>query len=53
MIHIKNYAFQERQIQISDSIESYFEFIPSCDMEGGTCIDRCLERVIQDGNCNF
>ncbi len=30
---MKNYDFQEKQFQISDSIESYFECISTCDLK--------------------
>ena len=42
-MHIKNYDFQEKQLQISDPIESYFECITTCDMRDGICISRCVE----------
>jgi len=29
---MKNYDFQEKQFQISDPIESYFECITTCDI---------------------
>ena len=38
-----NYDFQEKQFQISDPIESYFECITSCDIGDGRCISRCVE----------
>ncbi len=40
---MENYDFQEKQFQISDSIESYFECITSCDMRDGRCISKCVE----------
>ena len=40
---MKNYDFQEKQFQISDPIDSYFECISSCDIEDGNCISRCVE----------
>ena len=45
-----NYDFQEKQFQISDPIESYFECITSCDIRDGRCISRCVE--ILKGNDN-
>ncbi len=42
-MHMKNYDFQEKQLQISDPIESYFECITTCDMRDGICISRCVE----------
>ena len=40
---MKNYDIKEKQFQISDPIESYFECISSCDMKDGTCISSCVE----------
>ena len=40
---MKNYQFYEKQFQIYDPIESYFECISSCDMKDGTCISRCVD----------
>ena len=40
---MKKFDFQEKQCQISDPIESYFECISSCDIEDGNCISSCVE----------
>ena len=40
---MKNYDSKEKQCQISDPIDSYFECISSCDMKDGTCISMCVE----------
>ena len=40
---MKNFDFQEKQFQITDPIESYFECISSCDIKDGHCISRCVE----------
>ena len=40
---MKDYDFHEKNIQISDPIESYFECISSCDIKDGSCISRCVE----------
>ena len=40
---MKNYDFQEKQFQISDPMDSYFECISSCDIKDGICISRCVE----------
>ena len=40
---MKNYDFQDKQSQISDPIESYFECISTCDIKDGICISRCVE----------
>ena len=40
---MKNYDLTEKQLQISDPIESYFECISSCDMQDGRCKLKCVE----------
>ena len=40
---MKNDDFNEKQFQIHDPIEIYFECISSCDIKDGTCILRCVE----------
>ena len=40
---MKNFDFKEKQFQISDPIDSYFECISSCDIKDGICISRCVE----------
>jgi len=45
---MKNYDFQEKQFQISDPIESYFECISTCDIKDGNSISRCVEILKQD-----
>ncbi len=45
---MQDYDFQERQFQISDLIESYFECIITCDIGDGNCISRCVEIIKQD-----
>ena len=47
---MKNYQLQEKQFQISDPIESYFECITTCDMNDGGCISRCVEILKQNDN---
>ena len=49
-IYMKNYQFQEKQFQISDPIESYFECITTCDIRDGRCISRCVEILKQNDN---
>ena len=49
-MHMKNYNFKEKQFQMSDPIESYFECISSCDIKDGNCIARCVERLKKDDN---
>jgi len=48
IIAMKNYDFQEKQFQISDPIESYFECITTCDIRDGGCISRCVEILKQN-----
>ena len=40
---MKDYDFKEKQFQIFDPVDSYFECIASCDIKDGTCISRCVE----------
>ena len=47
---MKNCNFQEKQYQISDPIESYFECITPCDLNDGLCISRCVEILKQNDN---
>jgi len=47
---MKNYDFQDREIKISDPIESYFECITTCDMSDGRCIFMCVEILKQNEN---
>ena len=46
--YMKNYDFQNNQLQISDPIESYFECISTCDIEDGNCISMCVEILKQN-----
>ena len=50
---MKNYEFQEKQFQISDPIESYFECISTWDIRDGYCISRCVEILKKDEGSNF
>ena len=50
IIYMKNYDFQEKQFQISDPIESYFECITTCDIKDGRCISKCVEILKQNDN---
>ena len=45
---MKDYDFHEKQFQIYDSIESYFECISTCDIKDGLCISRCVEILKQN-----
>ena len=44
---MKNLDFQEKKLQISDPVESYFECISTCDLKDGNCISRCVEILRQ------
>ena len=45
---MKKYDFQEKKIHIADPVESYFECISTCDMNDGSCISRCVEKLKQN-----
>ena len=45
---MKNYDLQERNFQINDPVESYFECISICDIKDGNCIARCVEILKQN-----
>ncbi len=47
---MRNSDYQEKQLQISDPVEIYFECISSCDIKDGTCISRCVEILKQYDN---
>ncbi len=47
---MNNYDFNEKQFQISDPIESYFECISSCDMKDRICISSCVEILKKPEN---
>ena len=40
---MKNHNLKEKQFQISDPIDSYFECISSCGIKDGMCISMCVE----------
>jgi len=50
MIYMKNFDSCEKQFQISDPIESYFECITTSDIRDGKCISRCAEILKKNGN---
>ena len=51
IIHnMRNYDLSEKQFQISDPIENYFECITSCDVDDGSCISRCVEILKEYDN---
>ena len=41
--HMKDFDLKDKQLLISDPIESYFECISTCDIKDGKCISRCVE----------
>ena len=45
---MKNFDYQEQKLKNSDSIESYFECITTCDIKDGNCISRCVEKLKQN-----
>ena len=45
---MKNFDLHEKQFQMTDPIESYFECISSCDIKDGHCISRCVEILKSD-----
>ncbi len=47
---MNNDDFSEKQFQIYDPIEIYFECISSCDIKDGNCIDRCVEILKKYNN---
>ena len=40
---MKKSDLKEKQFQISDPVESYFECISSCDISDGNCMSMCVE----------
>jgi len=40
---MNNYDLKEKNFQISDPVETYFECISSCEITDGICISRCVE----------
>ena len=49
---MKNFDHQEKQMQVSDPIDSYFECISTCDLKDGYCISRCVEILKKNDVCN-
>ena len=47
---MKNYDFKEKQFQICDPVDSYFECISRCEIKDGICISRCVEILKHDEN---
>ena len=40
---MKDFDLKDKELLISDPIESYFECISTCDIKDGKCISRCVE----------
>ena len=47
---MKNYDLNEKNFQISDPVDSYFECISSCDISDGVCISKCVELLKENQN---
>jgi len=47
---MKNYDFQEKNFQIFDPIEKYFECISICDIKDRNCISMCVE-ILKNNDC--
>ncbi len=47
---MKNYDLNEKNFQISDPVDSYFECISSCDISDGVCISKCVELLKENEN---
>ncbi len=47
---MKNYDLNEKNFQISDPLDSYFECISSCDISDGVCISKCVELLKENQN---
>ena len=47
---MKNFELKEKQFQISDPIDNYFECISICDKSDGVFISRCVEILKQHDN---
>ena len=47
---MKNFDLKEKEFQIYDPIESYFECISSCDIKDGSCISMCVEILKKHDN---
>ena len=50
---MKNYDVNQKQLQVSDPIESYFNCILSCDLNDRSCIYECFELLKEFDNLNF
>ena len=47
---MKNSDLTEKQFQVSDPVENYFECISSCDIRDGICISKCVEILKENEN---
>ncbi len=46
---MKKYDYREKDLQIYDPIESYFECISCCDISDGNCISQCV-AILRDND---
>ena len=47
---MKNHDFKDKQFQICDPIEKYFECISICDIKDRNCISMCVE-ILKKNDC--
>ena len=47
---MKKNDLKQKNIQISDPVECYFECISSCDITDGMCISQCVEILREQDN---
>ena len=47
---MKDFDLKDKQLLISDPIESYFDCISTCDIKDGICMTRCVEILKQYEN---
>ena len=47
---MSNSDLKEKQFQISDAIECYFECISSCNIKDKACISMCVEILKEHDN---
>ena len=47
---MKNFDFKEKETQIPDLVDRYFDYLSSCDMKDVACISRCVEILKMYGS---
>ena len=45
---MKNHEIREKNFQVHDPVETYFECISSCDISDGICISKCVEILREE-----